>query len=155
MKIRQATPADLPQITQLFYETIQTINSKDYPQDQIDDWSSWHTEYPKWREKMADQYFIVATRNRTITGFASLAPTGYLDLMFIHKDYQRQGIASLLLAELERKALQQRNPEITTEASITAKPFFERHGFTVRQKQRKQSRHKTLENYLMAKPLHQ
>ncbi len=150
MKIRQATPADLPQITRLFYETIQTINARDYPQDQIDDWSSWHTD-PRWSEKIASQYFIVAIHNEKIVGFASLTPTGYLDFMFTHKDHQRQGIASLLLSELEKKAIQQGNPEITTEASITAKPFFQHHGFTVRQKQRKQSRNKSLENYLMVK----
>jgi putative acetyltransferase len=153
VEIRQAKNDDIVEVTRLFYETIQTINSRDYPQDEIDDWSSWHTDYDKWNERILEQYFIVATRDNKIVGFASLATDGYLDLMFVHKDYQRQGIANQLLLELEKKAIEQNNQEIYSEVSITAKDFFEKHGFCVKRKQLKKSRVKELENYCMTKEM--
>jgi putative acetyltransferase len=153
MEIRQAKSDDIEKITRLFYETIQTINSRDYPQDEIDDWSSWHTDHDEWNARILEQYFIVATLDNKIVGFASLATDGYLDLMFVHKDYQRKGIANQLLLELEKKAIEQNNQEIYSEVSITAKAFFEKQGFCVKQKQLKKSRNKELENYCMTKEM--
>ena len=85
LEIRQAERSDIVDITRLFFETIQTINSKDYPQEEIDDWSSWYSDYEKWNAKIIEQYFIVATFDSKIAGFASLATDGYLDLMYVHK----------------------------------------------------------------------
>jgi len=151
LKIRQARSSDVIDITQLFYDTIQTINSKDYPQDEIDDWSSWHTDFDKWTARIIEQYFIVAMLDNKLVGFGSLATDGYLDFMFVHKDYQEKGIASQLLSELEKKAIKQNNQEIYSEVSTTAKTFFERRGFVVKKKQLKKSRDKELENYYMIK----
>ena len=152
LQIRQAKgSSDIVDITRLFYETIQAINSKDYPQDEIDDWSSWHSDFDKWNARIEEQYFIVAIFDCKIVGFGSLATDGYLDFMFVHKDYQGQGIASQLLSELEKWAIEQGNQEIYSEVSITAKPFFERRGFELKRKQVKKSRDKELENYYMTK----
>lgn len=149
--IRQAVRSDIIDVTKIFYETIQTVNSKDYPQDEIDDWSSWHTDIEKWNVTIVEQYFIVAILDNKIVGFGSLAKDGYLDLMFVHKDYQRQGIASQLLIVLERKAIGQENREIYSDVSVTAKKFFEHHGFLIQQEQLKKSRDKELKNYRMTK----
>jgi putative acetyltransferase len=151
--LRQANSTEIGKITQLFYETIQAVNSRDYPQDEIDDWSSWHTNYDEWNVRMREQYFIVAILDDGIVGFASLATDGYLDVMYVHKDWQGQGIASRLLSELEKKAREQNNREIYSEVSITAKPFFENRGFVVIKKQLKKSRNKELVNYCMVKEL--
>ena len=35
-------------------------------------------------------------------GFAAVRPDGYLHSMFVHHDFQRQGIASLLLEDMEK-----------------------------------------------------
>ena len=153
LEIRQAKNDDIVEITRLFYETIQNINSRDYSQEEIDDWSSWHTDFDKWNTKIIEQYFVVATLDSKIVGFASLANDGYLDFMFVHKDFQNQGIASQLLSELEKKAIEQNNQEIYSEVSITAKTFFEKRGFCVKQKQMKKSRERELENYYMIKEM--
>lgn len=54
-------------------------------------------------------------------GFGSLAKDGYLDFMFVDKDTQKQGVASALLAEIERKASEQNNVQIYSDVSLTAK----------------------------------
>jgi len=151
LEIRQAESTDIVDITRLFFETIQTINSKDYTQEEIDDWSSWHSDYEKWNARITEQYFIVATFDSKIAGFASLATDGCVDLLYVHKDCQGQGIAGQLLSKLEKKAVEQNNREIYSEVSITAKAFFEKRGFCVKQKQLKKSRERELENYYMTK----
>ncbi|PIF06058.1 MAG: hypothetical protein CSA36_03630, partial [Draconibacterium sp.] len=113
--------SDVERITQLFYDTIQNINIRDYSQEEVDDWSSWRADIDKWLEKMQEQYFVVAEIHNKIVGFASLAQDGYLDLMYVDKDSQRQGVASALLAEIEKKAIKQNNDLIYSDVSITAK----------------------------------
>src|SRR5690554_6333399 len=99
--IIEASSADVKEITQLFHDTIQVINSRDYPKDEIDDWSSWYKDTDKWAERINEQYFIVAKLDNKVVGFSSLATDGYLDFMFVHKDLQGQGIAKALLTEIE------------------------------------------------------
>lgn len=151
IKIYSASKEDVGMITQLFRDTIQNINSKDYSADEIDDWSSWWNDHDKWRERIEEQYFIKAMIDGKTVGFSSLATDGYLDFMFTHKDYQRHGVAGNLLRKIERKAKEQSNDLIYSDVSITARGFFERHGYIVEKQQFKKSRNKELINFRMTK----
>ncbi len=151
IKIYRATKQDVGMITQLFRDTIQNVNSKDYPADEIDDWSSWWTDHDKWQEKIEKQYFIKAMIEDKTVGFSSLSTDGYLDFMFTHKDYQGQGVAANLISKIEKKAKEQGNDLIYSDVSITAKGFFERHGYFVEKQQFKKSRNKELINFRMTK----
>ena len=151
--IIEASSADVKEITQLFHDTIQVINSRDYPKDEIDDWSSWYKDTDKWAERINEQYFIVAKLDNKVVGFSSLATDGYLDFMFVHKDLQGQGIAKALLTEIENKASIQQNDLIYSDVSITAKGFFEKNGFDVEKQQLKKSKKKELINFRMTKTI--
>ncbi len=48
--------------------------------------------------------------------------------MYVHKDFQGKGIASVLLDHLITRA---GNTEVSSDVSKTARPFFERKGFEV------------------------
>lgn len=149
--IRRAIGSDIECIARLFYETIRNVNIQDYSQEEVDDWASWYDDYKKWNQRISDQFFIVAVYGSLIVGFASISTDGYLDFMFVHKDYQKQGIATKLLKVLENKAIEQENPFIYSEVSITAKPFFSSHGYKVEKQQLKKSREKYLINFIMKK----
>lgn len=151
IKIYRATIQDVGIITQLFRDTIQNINSKDYPVDEIDDWSSWWTDHDKWKERIKEQYFVKAMIEDKIVGFSSLATDGYLDFMFTHKDQQGKGVAGNLIRKIEKKAKEHGNNLIYSDVSITAKGFFERHGYVVEKQQFKKSRNKELVNFRMTK----
>ena len=149
--IRVADRSEAIEIGQLFYNTIRHINAKDYNQEQIEDWFSWYKDTNKWQERISKQYFIVAVYEDTIVGFSSLEKDGYLDFMFVHKDFQRKGIAHQLLQTIELKATEQNNELILSDVSITALPFFETHGYTVKKKELKKSRDKKLICYKVFK----
>ena len=70
----------------------------------------------------------------------------YLDRLYVHKDYQRQGVATALCNELERGF-----DRITTHASITAKPFFLHRGYKVVREQQVVRNGISLTNYVMEK----
>jgi putative acetyltransferase len=86
---------------------------------------------------------------RLVIGFASLesrtAPgrdgnsasvrTGYFDLLYVHKDYQRRGVALRLLEKILEKARELGLAGIDVEASITARSFFEKHNFRMLEEQ--------------------
>jgi len=74
--------------------------------------------------------------------------TGYLDRLYIHKDYQGQGIATALCNRLEADF--PAGP-VTTHAFITAKPFFESRGYRVIKEQQVERKGVILTNYVMKK----
>lgn len=67
--------------------------------------------------------------------------------------HQKQGIASILLQEVERIAKDRSILEITTEASITARPFFEKMGYTICKEQQKTVNGIQFKNFMMKKNL--
>ena len=90
---------------------------------------------------------IVPVSNR-IVGFGDIDKTGYLDRLYIHKDYQRKGIAAALCDRLEQA---NNITKIITHASITAKGFFEKRGYVVLKAQEVERRGVKLKNFVMKK----
>jgi putative acetyltransferase len=149
INVRQAIERDLDQISTLFYETINTVNSKDYNPEQIKVWSFRDADF--WRKRFAEQYFLVAEKGDQVVGFSSLTTSGYLDFMYVHKDYQRKGIAKKLLMEIEDYGRKFGLQNIHTHVSITAKPFFESKGYTIIRRQRKMHNDIAFVQYAMEK----
>ena len=99
-------------------------------------------------------YFIVAVNQQSeIVGFSSITPQGYLHSMFVHKDFQGMGIATILLKEIEQHAITTGVMRITSEVSLTARPFFEKRGYIVEEEQKRKANQLSLTNFWMAKGL--
>jgi putative acetyltransferase len=95
----------------------------------------------------------VAVVDRAIAGFSDLECTGHIDILFVHPRYQRMGVANALLDRVEREALAQNLVFINTDASITARPFFEARGFEIVRIQGVEVRGARLNNFRMQKRL--
>lgn len=89
MTIREYKPDDCKEITELFFNTVHTVNAKDYSKEQLDVWAPEIPDFEKWNKSLKKNYCIVALDGTTITGFGDIDSTGYLDHLFVHKDYQR------------------------------------------------------------------
>lgn len=74
-------------------------------------------------------------------------------MMFVHPNYRGLGVASLLLKTVEAAAHSYSLPVITTEASLTARSFFESRGFHIVAVQEVRKRGRTLPNFRMEKHL--
>ena len=153
LKIRQATQEDIPEITSVFRDTIRAINSKDYSEKQIQVWASGANDLAKWEDRIKNNYFIVAENEDRIVGFAYLKNVNYFDGLFVHKDYQRQGIAIKLMRIIESKVITNGYEIIKSDVSITALPFFEDQYYIVEKKQKKSFKGLVFENYIVYKEL--
>lgn len=152
--IRTATLEDIPELNQLYQGTVLYINRKDYSIEEVEDWASCGNDLKHIADLVNNLYFIVAENEKSqIVGFASIRKDGYLHSMFIHKDYQRQGIASLLYHDIESFAYKNNIQLIFSEVSITAKGFFEKQGFKVDEEQMRRANKLYLRNYKMSKNL--
>jgi len=129
IRIRKALKSDCKEIGNMYFDTVNAINSKDYSKEKIDVWAASGKRYDMWKKKISEQYFLVAETDNIITGISSIDKSGYLDFMYVHKDYQRMGIAQSLLNEIEKKAYEQKNSEIWAYVSLTADPFFKKNGY--------------------------
>ncbi|MDR2274916.1 MAG: GNAT family N-acetyltransferase [Sphingobacterium sp.] len=150
MEIRRYLPSDLAQISQLFYDTVHTVNAADYSKEQLDVWATGKLDLVAWNESFLAHYTLVAVVNNEIVGFGDITRDGYLDRLYVHKDYQGQGVASVLCNALENAV---ESDQFTTHASITAKPFFERRGYQVIRAQQVSRSGVELTNYIMEKQL--
>lgn len=147
MFIREYQTSDCIEITELFYNTVHTVNAKDYTKEQLDVWATGQVDLKAWSQLLQEHFSIVAVDNDIIVGFGDIDETGYLDHLFVHADYQRKGIATAICDQLEQAV----QGDITTHASITAKPFFEKRGYMAVKQQQVERQGVFLTNYVMKK----
>lgn len=145
--IRSYTSQDCPLLAQLFYDTVHTINARDYSPEQLRAWAPGLPDLEQWDRSFLEHTAYVAEAEGIVAGFGDMDGTGYLDRLYVHKDYQGKGIATALCDRLE-SAVQGR---IVTHASVTAKPFFEKRGYRTVKEQQVERRGILLTNYVMEK----
>lgn len=131
MKLRKYQSADCPVLAQLFYDTIHSVNARDYSKAQLNAWATGAVNLIAWDASFLKHNTIVAEQNGRIVGFGDMDDSGYLDKLFVHKECQGMGIAKAIVTALEQDEKRKRISCFTVHASITAKPFFEKMGYQV------------------------
>jgi putative acetyltransferase len=149
--IRAYRPADLDAVIAIYLGAIREIASRDYDPAQLDAWAQ--VDRDAWACRRLSRPTWVAVIGDVPVGFSDLEPDGHLDMMFVHPAHQRAGVATALLATVEAAARANNLGRLFTEASITARLFFQRRGFRVVAAQAVGMRGQTLENFRMEKLL--
>lgn len=147
MIIRPYQPEDCKELARLFFNTVHTVNAKDYTKQQLNAWATGTVDLEAWNHSLTEHFTLVAMENGIITGFGDMDATGYLDRLYVHRDFQGRGIASTLCDRLEASV----SGSVTTHASITARPFFEKRGYRVIKEQQVERRGVLLTNFVMEK----
>ena len=154
MRIREAIRADAPQIVGVFHHTIHTVNVRDYTTEQVNAWSPKVPDADAWAaNKFPTRMTFVADDNGTIAGFGELEDNGHVDCFYIHQAYQRRGVGTAIFQQIEERARGLGLTLLFTEASITARPFFEASGFSIVKQQIVICRGVELSNFVMEKTL--
>ncbi len=148
---------DTAAISTLFCDTVHHINSHDYTPAQINAWApkdiNKDINIDFWVNRLSQSITYVAEETDQIIGFGNLEPNGHLDCFYCHKDFQRMGVGSQLLATIEATARSLKIQTLFTEASITARPFFEAKGFRVITPQTVERRGQLFLNFVMEKSM--
>ena len=155
-KIRAAILDDIPALKSLYRDTITMVCAADYKADQIQAWAGTIERTDSLAKRIGKQHFYVAeSETGEVVGFASFEEPDYLDLMYVHKDFQRLGVGNALLSKIHEKAMEVGTARIVSDVSITARPFFEKNGFKLLKKQTVRIGKVDLTNYKMEKTLMQ
>lgn len=113
-------------------------------------WATDDIDIEKWDTSLRSNHTFVAVEGNIIVGFGDIEETGYLDRLYVHKDFQGKGIATAICDLLEKQV----NVDcIQVHASITAKPFFIKRGYKIIKEQEIERQGTVLTNYLMEKCL--
>lgn len=149
MLLRAYQDGDCLVLAELFYQTVHTVNARDYTPAQLDAWASGKVDLAAWDASFRAHTTLVAVEQSEIIGFGDIDETGYLDRLYVHRDQQGKGVATALCDALERSV--RVGTVITTHASITARPFFERRGYRVLWEQSVMRNGVELKNFVMEK----
>lgn len=147
MQLREYITSDCEQLSKLFFQTVHSVNAKDYTKEQLDVWATGTVDLKEWDKSFTEHYTVVAIDNNIIVGFGDIDKTGYLDRLYVHADYQGKGVATAICNRLEQAV----QGKITTHASITAKLFFEKRGYKVVKEQQVERQGIYLINFCMEK----
>jgi putative acetyltransferase len=154
LAVRYFATADLDAVLEVRHDSILNIAAQDYSADQVRIWADRKmTRESQLKRLLEATTTWVAELDQRVVGFTNLGSGGYLDCMYVHSSFQRRGVATALLQELEIAARQQRLDRLHSEVSITARPFFERRGFAVIAPHRATLDGAEYDNFLMEKML--
>ena len=151
--IRDYEAGDAPEIVRLFFETVRSVNRADYSDERLEAWAAGVPDPEEWHARMAGRRTLVAEEGGEVVGFAELEYDGRLDMLYVRKDAVGRGVGRRLYEAVEREARGQGLGWIFTEASITARPFFEQQGFRVVREQMVSRRGVSMTNFVMEKEL--
>lgn len=151
--LRPFLPDDAPALLALFRDTIRRVNIRDYSPAQVAAWASDDIDPARWCNRFEGRFVPIAELDGRPVGFTDLEPNGHIDRFFVSADHQRRGIGRQMLTAVVDAALAMGLGRLFTEASITARPFFESQGFTVVTPQVVTCRGVELVNYKMERIL--
>ncbi|WP_351010666.1 GNAT family N-acetyltransferase [Shewanella sp. S1-58-MNA-CIBAN-0166] len=145
------------QISELYHTAVQGIIHPRYPTLKLNAWSSAPRSAKFWQLRYKRNKAWLALDNQKVIGFISLEThfkhLGYIDCLYVHPDYQQQGIARALYKHLQHWALQQPYPYLSVDASYLSKPLFEAMGFVLQQTSYQQKCGQTFTGFYMKKRL--
>lgn len=145
MIIRPYSPHDALETLEVFTRAVRETARRDYSLEQVRAWAPTSLPVRDWNSRRAAVATRVAVIDGAIAGFTDVSDDGYIDMMFVHPTFTGRGVARNLLTALGTGPL-------WTNASITARGFFERSGFVLLAEQQVTLRGQLLTNYRMARP---
>ena len=143
MQLRTYRPSDCRKV----YNTVHTINAKDYSLEQLNAWAPKDFDERQWDMSFRKHYTIVAEDNNEIIGFGDIDRNGYLDRLYVHALHQGEGVAAAICDLLEEYVERAYNDRILYYGTT----FFENRGYRVVKQQIVERRGVQLTNYLMEK----
>ncbi|MGG6294140.1 GNAT family N-acetyltransferase [Leptolyngbya sp. AN02str] len=152
--IRPFHPEDTEHVGHIYVEAIYAL-AEHYTPDQCAAWAASADDRAAFGDRLLRGLTVVLETDGKIAAFGQLHPSNHIDLMFCATEFARRGFASRVLEYLEAEARSHDHTMIHTEASLAARPFFERHGFQVVESEVVSRKGVDLRRFIMMKPLTQ
>ncbi|NVK29364.1 MAG: GNAT family N-acetyltransferase [Gammaproteobacteria bacterium] len=131
LHIRRYHSKDCAEIMQLIQAAVAKLARAHYSQHQIAAWNRWPESEAQLRLSLAAGEVWVAIKADRVAGVCQRAPQDYIQLLYVHPEFARQGIGSTLLQQAIKSGEQSGVVRFATHASRTSRRLFEQHGFEV------------------------
>ena len=152
LQIRPFERTDAAAIARLFRAAVLAIDRQLYSASQLAAWAD-RSDPAELEARCTSAMTWVASVDGEVAGFIAFEPDGHVDLAFVHPSHQGQGVARALHAEVEAEARRRRLARLFTEASLAARPFFERAGYRVLRRNDVRVADQVLSNWSMERRL--
>jgi len=129
MKIIEYSADQAKEIADVFHASVHAIDPVIYSEEQKSAWAPTPIDYAAWEKRLEQTKPYVLLVNNEIAGFIELESDGHIDCAYVLPRFQCKGVASKLLTHIMEFAKKSGLDSLYVEASIVAKPFFEKHGF--------------------------
>ncbi|MEM1077138.1 MAG: GNAT family N-acetyltransferase [Pseudomonadota bacterium] len=154
LALRDFRPEDAAAVAQLFFDAVHLGTGAHYTPEQQTAWAGAAPRPPEiWVARLTGQVCKLAVQKDTLVGFMSLEPQGRIDLAYVAPQVAGSGVAWHLYQALEAEAQRRGLRALRTEASLSARPFFERQGWQVDAAQEVERDGVSLRNFRMSKHL--
>ena len=129
--IRHYQIGDHHEIGRIFRDAVHQIASDVYTSQQCLAWCDKELNPNHWKKRCDLKKPYVYIKNDEIIGFIELDTNAHIDCIYVKSKYKRQGIASKLVNHVVEIYFSCGINRVFVEASICAKPMFEKLGFAV------------------------
>jgi aminoglycoside 6'-N-acetyltransferase len=151
--IRDYRPEDLPEVMTLFARSVRELGCRDYSPAELAAWAPDRPDARAWAKRLASEATFVCERDGRIAGLARVGATGCVDLLYVHPDFERRGVARELMGRVTAWARARHIGCLHAAVSLTARPFFEKAGFRVVADQTAVRNGVSLRNFRMERPI--
>ena len=131
LSVRPYQSSDAAVLSALYEDAVRGLGARDYSPAQIEAWASLTPSSDDLDRRMADGRTRLVAVAEDIVGFIDVEPDGHVDLLYVAPAAAGRGVARVLLETAEALAPLSGANRLYAEASETARPVFERLGFSV------------------------
>jgi putative acetyltransferase len=156
MELRAYRDQDCLATRRVLERAVRLTASADYTDEQIEAWAPAgvdESELEAWSAARRGAQTFVAVEDGEVLGFGDLVDGVLLDILYVDPGAARRGIGSALVERIVALARAGGGELIETDASLTARPLFERHGFAVVAEQAPVVRGIAMKNFRMRRAL--
>jgi putative acetyltransferase len=149
ISIREFRAGDDLALSGVFFSAVHEVACADYTPEQVEAWAPREYDSAVWAARMHGIQPFVAERGGVIVDYADVQADGYIDHFFVAASAARSGVGASLMRRIHRTAALRGTALLTSNVSITARPFFEKFGFEVVEPQTVTVRGVALTNFRM------
>jgi putative acetyltransferase len=134
LALRPFLPADTPVLAEIFCASIEELTGEEYDTAQQQAWTSAADDEEAFAARLAARLTLLATLDGSPVGFACLKQPDFIDMLYVHPAFARQGVGAMLCDALEKLAASRGTSRLMADASDSARGFFERRGFVAQRR---------------------
>ncbi|MBE9128674.1 MULTISPECIES: GNAT family N-acetyltransferase [unclassified Coleofasciculus] len=131
MDIQIGQESDIPELANLYQQTVLAIAPQWYSPAQTQRWASFPSDIASFRQFILQGTTFIATDEMEILGFAGITEDGHVTSAYVRSDRIHQGIGSTLMETLLDYAKNHNIQRLYAEASEFSLGLFKKFSFHI------------------------